>query len=138
MKRPVDKIIEILCLYYNLDPNNYVIEAANKALTQGYLDLEKSINSFSLIERDKLNCFDDASCSLIVKCKTLKGRKLEVRARPNERVNDLKVRIMRSEGIPVDQMRLILCGRQLEDDEYLTNCNGIYGGTVQVVLRLMG
>lgn len=51
-------------------------------------------------------------------------------------VKDMKARVQDSEGIPVDQQRLIWAGRQMDDDKTLMEYHVRANGVVSLILRL--
>lgn len=55
-----------------------------------------------------------------------------------ESVLDLKMKVQEREGIPVDQMRIIFHGRQLEDGDVLFHRNIQWFSVVSLVLRMRG
>lgn len=70
--------------------------------------------------------------------KTLQHRTLTIFIRPKSSVAELKAKIHKEEGIPVEKMRLIYAGRQLEDDYAITNYGIRQHSTIHITLRLAG
>ena len=58
--------------------------------------------------------------------------------RPDDLVEDLKQMIRDAKDIPVDEMRLVFAGKQMEDDALLSDYNVQKDSTVHLVLRLRG
>lgn len=70
--------------------------------------------------------------------KTLTGETLEVPIRLSHTVRELKVAIHTKSGVPPEQVRLIFCGKLLEDLRRLEEYNIGYEATLHMVLRLRG
>ena len=70
--------------------------------------------------------------------KTLTGKSLAIDVTPDETVASLKEKVCSSEGVPVDQQRLIFSGKQLEDKETMASYNITKESTIHLVLRLRG
>ena len=70
--------------------------------------------------------------------KTLTGKTKILRCNTATTVNNLKMLIQLTEGIPPDQQRLICQGRQLEDGRLLSDDGVHMDSTIQLVLRLRG
>jgi ubiquitin len=70
--------------------------------------------------------------------KTLTGKRLKLRVAPTARIEDIKARIQRKEGIPPEQMRLIFEGRQLDDEQTLQDYGVRDQSVVSLILNLRG
>ena len=76
--------------------------------------------------------------SVQIKIKTLTGKIFDVNVELDDDVLKLKKKVKILEGIPVDQIRLIFNGVQLEDGRKLNSYNVISGSMLHLVLRLRG
>ena len=71
--------------------------------------------------------------------KTLTGKTITVRISTDATVLDLKQKILKIEGIPPEQQRLIFAGKQLEDTRKIkVDYNIQHHSTLHLVLRLRG
>ncbi len=73
---------------------------------------------------------------MLIYIRSLTGRKLEYDVEPSSYVLTLKERIQEKEGINLDQIRLILGGRQLQDSDTFISINP--GTVIHCILQLRG
>lgn len=70
--------------------------------------------------------------------KQLSGKVTPVQVSPHELVDDMKLLIMDSTGIPPEQMQPIFGGQQMQDGRVLSYYNVHNEATIQLVLKLRG
>jgi ubiquitin len=75
---------------------------------------------------------------MVVFVKTLTGKTIPVEVLRSSTTEDLKEQIIKMEGIPVDQQRLIFAGQQLEDGRLLSDYGIVERSSIHLVLRLRG
>ena len=70
--------------------------------------------------------------------KTLQGKNITIEVDDTDTIDSIKKQIYDKEGIPVDQQRIVFNGKQLEDNQTISNYNIGSDSTLHLVLRLRG
>jgi len=76
--------------------------------------------------------------TMTVYARTLTGTTIPLYLNKSNKISDIKQMIQIREGIPPDQQRLLMAGKQLEDDRTLEDYNIQHESTIHLVLRLRG
>lgn len=72
-----------------------------------------------------------------IQVKALTGKVVTLEVEALDTIMQVKEKYFAKEGVPVEQLRLIFAGKQLEDDKTLSFYNVQSDATIIVVLRLI-
>lgn len=82
---------------------------------------------------------NDLALRFVSLVRTLTGKRLTLQhVQLGDSVHILKLMIEETEGIPIDQQRIIFAGKQLEDNRTVADYNVQNGDVMDLVLRLRG
>ena len=70
--------------------------------------------------------------------KTLTGRTITIIVDPTDTVRNVKQKIKDKDDVPVDEQQLLYAGKELRDEDKLTDYNIQMESTIHLVLRLPG
>jgi large subunit ribosomal protein L40e len=109
---------------------------------------ERSIDeySFSIVAGHSVACppvshnssFRLHCVSMRVVVKTMTSKMIELDVHPDDTVEDVYAKISAKEGVPVDQQRLVLNGRQIECGRTMRDMNVRDSTVLMLILRMRG
>ena len=75
---------------------------------------------------------------MLIYIKILTGKTITFTVESSDTVGDVKVKIQDEEGMPLDQQRLVYVGKEMEDENILSDYSIQNESTLQLVLRCRG
>jgi hypothetical protein len=118
---------ELSTFLQHLDKKNPILE----------LRVRKEPKPTSPVSQPAAGGSNDAT-PMTIFVKTLTGKVVPMQIAKNATIEDAKLAIQTSEGIPPDQQRLIYKSKQMKDEETLEQHSVVPESTVHLVLRLRG
>ena len=113
------------------------LPSAQRAIFEGhYLQDEQGLEQSQIKTGSIVFVTPKQGGGMQVQIKTLTGKTYDVDCEPSDTFADIKQRICETEGIPVDQQRMISKGRCCIDEVTLKDFGIVKGDTIHLVLRL--
>ena len=116
------------------------IPTAQQQLSFGGKQLEdyRSLSNYNIANGSTVQLVFRLRGGLVLFIKTLTGKTLQIQGDYENTIEELKENIHQKEGIPLDDIRLVFAGKQLEDGRTLADYNILSYSVIHIVLRLKG